>query len=393
MTLKKPTSVISVCCQGLEVGLLKYDFPARVMQFEYSTDWLQHGFAISPFRLPLENKFFRGRPEILNGNFGVFEDSLPDAWGQKILRDCLARRDLEYLALAPLDRLRLVGSGGRGALEYYPEYPELGFEDRPPDLETLAEEARILIEGRALESLDEWRARAGSSGGARPKVHIPHEGRDWIVKFRSQIDPPNIGAIEYQYALTAVKAGIEMPPVKLFEDKYFGILRFDRGPGGEKVMTLSAAGLLEKDFSRSVSDYSELMSAAFRLTRDYGEVSKVFRLMCFNILARNRDDHLKNFAFIRDGDSWRSSPAYDLTPSPEGMFAHALGVAGKRANVKWPDVLRLARQVNLDAKEAGAIWDQVTTAVREDNLLEFVKDLSSRTEKSRRPASAGLLLF
>jgi len=41
--------------------------------------------------------------------------------------------------------------------------------------------------------------------------------------------------------------------------------------------------------------------------------------MVFNVLARNCDDHTKNFSFLlREGEmAWRLAPAYDVT------FAHS----------------------------------------------------------------------
>ena len=51
------------------------------------------------------------------------------------------------------------------------------------------------------------------------------------------------------------------------------------------------------------------------LTHSVAELWKVYRLMVFNYLIGNKDDHAKNFAFIyRDGD-WHFAPAYDLLPS------------------------------------------------------------------------------
>lgn len=50
----------------------------RCFAFEYDEWWLQNGFAISPFSLPLEKKVFIPKTDPFDGLFGVFADSLPD---------------------------------------------------------------------------------------------------------------------------------------------------------------------------------------------------------------------------------------------------------------------------------------------------------------------------
>ena len=37
------------------------------------------------------------------------------------------------------------------------------------------------------------------------------------------------------------------------------------------------------------------------------------RLMVFNALTHNRDDHAKNFSFFGSSTGWQMAPAYDLT--------------------------------------------------------------------------------
>ena len=54
------------------------------------------------------------------------------------------------------------------------------------------------------------------------------------------------------------------------------------------------------------------------------------RLMVFNALAHNHDDHSKNFAFLCVRGLWRLAPAYDLTFSQvQGMAdEHTTSFAG-----------------------------------------------------------------
>lgn len=64
----------------------------RLAAFAYSGEWLQEGFSISPFSLPLEKRVFMPKIDPLEGLFGVFADSLPDGWG-RLLVDRLMRKN------------------------------------------------------------------------------------------------------------------------------------------------------------------------------------------------------------------------------------------------------------------------------------------------------------
>lgn len=89
--------------------------------FEYSEEWLNSGFSISPFDLPLRSGVFVARPRPFEGGFGVFDDCLPDGWGLLILDRYLQQNGINPHKLSLLDRLALVGSTGRGALEFRPD--------------------------------------------------------------------------------------------------------------------------------------------------------------------------------------------------------------------------------------------------------------------------------
>lgn len=94
---------------------------------------------------------------------------------------------------------------------------------------------------------------------------------------------------------------------------------------------LTAAALLELDFEQPSLDYHSLMKLTKILTRDNKEdVENMFRRMCFNVFAHNRDDHSKNFTYLYDeiNDQWRLSPAYDLTYSNTYYGEHTTTVDG-----------------------------------------------------------------
>lgn len=280
--------------------------------FEYSPNWLRTGFSISPFELPLRSGVFLAKPRPFEGGFGVFDDCLPDGWGLLVLDRYLQQKGINPRTLTLLDRLALVGSSGRGALEFRPDKSVIAKQDYA-NFEKLALEAEQILDSDDYtgEGIEEFQYRGGSPGGARPKIFTRYEGREWLVKFRAKNDPKHIGRDEYRFSLLAQKCGIEMPETRLFEDKYFGVERFDRSPEG-KLHVVSMAGLTGADYRLPSIDYTHIFQVCTLLTHSVAELWKVYRLMAFNYLIENKDDHAKNFAFLyRDGD-WHFAPAYDL---------------------------------------------------------------------------------
>ena len=73
------------------VGYLA-ELSETAIAFQYDSSWLEDGFSISPFSLPLSNKVFYNSKPIFNGLFGVFHDSMPDGWGEILLRRFLAKK-------------------------------------------------------------------------------------------------------------------------------------------------------------------------------------------------------------------------------------------------------------------------------------------------------------
>ena len=83
-----------------------------------------------------------------------------------------------------------------------------------------------------------------------------------------------------------------------------------------KVVPVNLSGLINANHQMPSIDYDQVRRATYFLTKNISEVTKAFRLACFNVFAHNRDDRAKNFAFLIDEQgTWRPSPAYDLTIS------------------------------------------------------------------------------
>ena len=340
----------------------------KQIAFEYDDGWLTDGFSISPFSLPMEKRVFIPSKNHFNGLFGVFADSLPDAWGRLILDRLLQKNNIKPGDITVLDRLAIVGNEGRGALRYQPDYnliagyPEL-------DLAFLALESKKLLETDKSEELDALYKLGGTSGGARPKVMMDIDGTEWIIKFPARGESFDVGKSEYQYSLWAKECGIDMTRTRLFPSKlgdgYFGIERFDKvnnDSGKTRTHVLTVAALLELDFEQPSLDYHELMKLTKILTKDNPHhVENMFRRACFNVFFHNRDDHSKNFSFLYDEllNRWYLAPAYDLTYSTTYYGEHTTSVDGNGKNPGEKELLRVGLKAGMDKKKCNAIIDAI----------------------------------
>ena len=326
--------------------------------FEYDTQFLKTGFSISPYYLPLQSGLFIAKSTPFRGGFGVFDDSLPDGWGNLILDCYLRTKGIEPTRLSVLQRLALAGTTGRGALEYHPDKSISG-ESVCLDFDKLAEEVEKILTGEYESSfVDTLYKYGGSSGGARPKIFATIDNKQWLIKFKATKDPPNVGNTEYTYSQLARECGINMTETRLFENKYFGVERFDRTTAG-KVHTISAAGLLHADYRIPSLDYAVLLKVCLHLTKNMEEVYALFRLMVFNVAISNRDDHAKNFSFQYKNGNWTLSPAYDLLPSSGFNGYHTTTINGQ-GNPTAKDIMQVATDVRLNRKRAESIIEQVS---------------------------------
>lgn len=173
-----------------------------------------------------------------------------------------------------------------------------------------------------------------------------------------------------------------MPETRLFSSNncsgYFGVKRFDRTVDADKkakrVHMVSVSGLLETSHRIPNLDYDIIMKLTLNLTKDFTEVEKIFRLMCFNVFAHNRDDHSKNFAFLYDDkeNRWKLSPAYDLTYSNSIGGEHATAVHGNGFNPGMEDILQVADGIGMNNKKAKQIALDIQDCVNTE-LKEYLR--------------------
>ena len=317
----------------------------------------------------------------VDGLPGFLADSLPDSWGRLLVDRQLRKRRIAPGSVTGFDRLAIVGARGPGALSYAPEYslaPEI---EDSLDLDSLALDATLVLTGSEPEMLAKLERLRGSAGGSRPKVWVAEspDGRlrsgahrlaadetGWLVKFRApNHDPEDIAALEYAYGQMGRAAGLDVAEPRLFETeagRYFASRRFDR-VGAERVHVLTAAAVLDIDAEQALAaDYIDLLALTRHVTRSEREVISAFRHAVFNVFANNRDDHLKQFAFLRS-DEWRRAPAYDLTYSLGPGGEHTLLVAGEGRRPNRTQLAQVAEAAGLKRASADRVVEEVREAV------------------------------
>ena len=354
--------ILEVWWDGRMVGKIAQNHESMCV-FEYDKDYLADGVSISPLELPLRKGVFTASATPFNGGFGVFDDCLPDGWGLLVLDRYLQRKHINPHSLTLLDRLSLVGTHGRGALEFKPDRSVMSH-DEYVDFEKLAASAELVMETEDYhgEDIDILYKKGGSPGGARPKVFVRYDNKEWLVKFPAKYDRKDIGKKEYNYSLLAKKCGVDMPETRLFENQYFGVERFDRSNTG-KYHVISMAGLVRADYRSPSIDYVHIFQVCRHLTNDMREMWKVYRLMVFNYLIENKDDHAKNFSFIYKEGGWHLTPAYDLLPS-SGFNGYHTTSFNDSIEPTDKDILSVAEVSGLDKGKAQEILINMKKVVR-----------------------------
>jgi len=334
--------------------------------FQYDLLWIQNGFPVSPISLPLSNQVFISSKEYFSGLFGVFFDSLPDGWGELLVRRKLKDRGINFDKLSVLTRLSLLSDNALGGLIYEPNQSDKA--DRThQDFDQLSEEIRNLFkDALSSDDFDKIYELGGASGGARPKAHVVIDHEEWIVKFPSSMDPDNIGEKEFQANQLARKSGINVNEFRLLPSAkypgYFATKRFDRNKS-TRVHMISLAAILEQSHRIPNLDYSHFFQVVNLITHSQSDLYEAYRRMCFNVLYENKDDHSKNFAFLYDESLQRYtlSPFYDITQT-SSKFEHEMTVLGK-GNPTEKDLLDIAKDFNLSHNKCKNIITTIKTII------------------------------
>lgn len=362
------------------IGQLILD--GRSILFKYSDAYLEAGKNLSPNQLNLDDNPQTTKEKAFNGLFGVFADSLPDAWGYLLIKKRLSVDQIAVESLNALDHLTFAGKNSQGALQYRPS-AELEQEAIAINLDQLNDNISQVLSGESSAIIDDLFGRGGSPGGARPKIYagynsktdslisgianLPKEYEHWIIKFAAEVDSKDIANIEYTYYKMALDSGVEMSESRVFNSEngnsYFGTKRFDR-IGNDKLHMISAAGLLHDDYEHSTIDYGNLIYQAKKLTNNAQAAEQMFRRAVFNVLSHNRDDHSKNFAFLMNAEGvWSLAPAYDLTFSSSSQGYHSTACAGNYVDPGKKELLELANELSINKAKV---------------IIEEIKDIVGR---------------
>ncbi len=366
---------ILVSLNGLSVGTLQMTPERDRCVFEYDKDWIANGFSISPLELPLQTGLIYSKENSFGGGFAAFEDSIPDGYGLYLLDRMLRREGSSLGELSPLQRLSIVGSFGMGALCYKPETSKEHIATiTDDDFDELQRKALDVLSEKSDTDVSFLYYNSHNIGGARPKaVYKAADGSDWIVKFRHIYDSKDIGKMEYQYMRTALKCGINIPEIRLINNRYFSIKRFDIKEG-ERIHTLTAAALLQSDFRSQSIDYINLLALTGYLTQDSSQVEQMFRRMVFNIVCLNKDDHAKNFSFQFENGKWTLAPAYDITYSPEGTKGEHATSVRYSGNPSLEDIISAGTGIRISRKRCIEIIEEIESVCnRELDRKKIVK--------------------
>lgn len=389
------------------IGELAWSQDERRAYFEYTADYLKRPQTLSPFHLPTAPGVHPAKHTPFEGLHGLFNDSLPDGWGRLLLDRRLQKHGVDHNVLTPLDRLAAVGGTGMGALSFAPVLPQAGGLDPQAGLDWFADEISNIQSGLSVEQIDMLQGAQGGSAGARPKIMIglspdhqrlvidygqtlPGGYEHWMVKFPSRQDPIDIGAEEEAYARMAGSAGIDMSHTRLLKtekgNRLFATRRFDRSRKG-RVHIHTIGGLLYADHRTPSLDYKDILKVTRLMTRDHGEVLRMFRRMVFNVLAHNRDDHVKNHSLLMNAAGvWTLTPAYDLTFSSGPGGEHSTTIANEGRAPQRKHMLQIAQEAAIGKQDANEEIDRVISAVANWKIFADEVELS----KARRSELEGV---
>jgi serine/threonine-protein kinase HipA len=403
-------TVAAVTLWGARIAAVSIDAGGRYATFQYDPAFVRSGIQLAPVRMPLRAQpySFRGlAQDAFSGLPGLLSDSLPDRWGAALIDAWLASQGRDESSFDVVQRLCYVGTRGVGALEFQPA--------SEPSLSTAADiqvEALVRLASEVLaerkqfvtelsEHPDEEAIKAilavgSSAGGARPKALISYndathqvrsgqlqagEGfKHWLLKLdgvsrsgdHGLTDPQGWGAIEYAYSRMARAAGVEMTECRLLQEngrRHFMTRRFDRPAAGGKLHMQTVAALEHVSYNEpGTYSYEQVLLLIRRLGLGTPDVEQQFRRMVFNVVARNQDDHVKNFAFLMDrAGAWSLAPAYDVVwawqPGNLWLDSHQMSINGKRNGFTAADLRDVADLGGLKRGRAETILAEVSAVV------------------------------
>lgn len=397
---------------GELLGAVAWDEATGYATFEYDPKFNRNEWDLAPLQMPVSTKknnfsfpalrkktdpaldTFKGLP-------GLLADALPDRYGNELINLWLAQQGRPLDSMNPVEMLCFIGSRGMGAMEFEPAILKESKKPFSVEIDSLVDIAQKMLSKKEAFvtnlKADEEKAimeilRIGTSaGGARPKAVIAYNEKTgavksgqtnapkgfehWLIKLDGVSDvqlgaSKGYGRVEMAYYNMAVACGVNMMPSRLLEEHgraHFMTRRFDREGGSTKhhIQTFCAIKHVDYNLVNSFS-YEQLFQTMRELKLPYPDAEQMFRRMVFNVIARNCDDHTKNFAFRLKKDSeWELAPAYDIChayqPQHQWVSQHALSINGKRTDITREDLLIIGKSIK--NKKSDEIIKQISNTV------------------------------
>ncbi|MFN4976094.1 MAG: type II toxin-antitoxin system HipA family toxin [Bacteroidota bacterium] len=407
---------------GTMVGAVAWDNSTSLATFEYDSGFKNKNWDLSPLKMPLQaTKNIFNFPELkpeFNSPFDTFKglpgllaDVLPDKYGNQLINRWLAQNGRVPNSMNPVEMLCFIGTRGMGALEFEPAALKESKRTFSIEIDSLVDIAQKMLSNKSsfttnLKKEDEQAIieilKVGTSaGGARPKAVIAYNERTgevrsgqtnapkgfehWLLKLDGVSDvqlgaSSGYGRVEMAYYNMAIACGIDMMTSRLLEENgraHFMTKRFDREDGDVKHHIQTLCAIQHYDYNAVSSfSYEQLFQTMRELKLSYPEAEQMFRRMVFNAIARNCDDHTKNFAFrLKKNGQWELAPAYDIChaykPDHQWVSQHSLSMNGKRKGISKNDLLVIGKSIR--CKHASIIIEEIESIIM--NWKKFANEV------------------
>ena len=415
--------IVEVKLYNKTLGTIEWNDNKGSSTFQYSNDAINRSIEPSPIIMPTQERIFETNRDHINFHNlpYLLSDSMPDDFGNMMMKEWLRQKNLSITDINPVDRLTYIGKRGMGALEYEPiNHKENN--NYNVSVTELLEVAKKVLEGKKETSYNDLDKdslcdilRIGTSvGGARAKALIaiktdsnnkieeirpgdiiqPEDYSNWLLKIdganeKTLGESAGLGKIEYAYYKLAKEAGIEISDSTLYEENnrfHFLTKRFDRTNKGEKIHMQTFGALAGIDYrTPKASSYETLFRVMKMLQLTYNQFEQQYRRAIFNVIARNHDDHVKNFSFLMNNEGkWKISPAYDITYQYKdgGTWTnvHQSSINGKFDNFTKKDLLSFGKTFGI--KKANHIIEEVITAVNQWSIIAKELDIPKKDIES-----------
>ena len=403
---------------GELVGAVAWDETVGIATFEYDPKFKPKGWDLSPLQMPISGtRNIFNFPELrkktdttldtFKGLPGLLADVLPDRYGNDLINLWLAQQGRPTDSMNPVEMLCFIGTRGMGAIEFEPTTLNESNRTFSVDIDSLVDIAQKMLTQKEsfVTNLNQEEEKAimeilrigTSAGGARPKAVIAYKEKTgevrsgqtnapkgfehWLIKLDGVSDvqlgsSKGYGRVEMAYYNMAIACGIEMMPSRLLEENgraHFMTKRFDREGHDTKHHIQTFCAMKHFDYNQITSfSYEQLFQTMRELRLSYADAEQMFRRMVFNVLARNCDDHTKNFAFrLKKDGLWELAPAYDIChayqPKHKWVSQHVLSINGKRTDIQIEDLLLIGKSIK--NKKAAETIAEISNTVSKWNTF------------------------